>query len=73
MNQTIYHPIYASRLETNRCRYRESLLSKIRARLRDSMNGTRAEYGKRSKPGTFIEANLLDDIMGPEIRRTLRI
>ena len=73
MNQTIYDPIHAVRLDSTRARHVESLLSKIWARLRDSVKGYRVVSARRSKPLTFIEVNLLDETMGPEIRRTLRI
>ena len=51
----------------------ESLLEKIRARLARAMRSRPASVGKQNLPQTFIEEHLLDDVMGPEIKRTLRI
>jgi phosphoribosylcarboxyaminoimidazole (NCAIR) mutase len=51
----------------------DTLLEKIRDRLKQAMKFRTAGVGKQAHPQTFIEAHLLDDVMGPEIKRTLRI
>lgn len=73
MNQTLTRPAYDVPLEQPRSRQQVSLASKLLTRLRDWLNSYRSRYDDRVEHHTFIDANLLDDTMGPEIKRTLRI
>ena len=71
MNQAILHSEYAAAANT-RSNRQESLLQKIRDRLTRVLEFHQTGPGNKQMPQTFIEANLLDDVMGPEIKRTLR-
>ena len=51
----------------------ESLLKKIRDRLQAALKARRSEIPKKDLPPAFIEAHLLDDVLGAEIKRTLRV
>ena len=56
-----------ARIETQ-----ESLLDRITARLIEYTQGAFYDIPVNQKPKCFIEENLLDPRMGPEISRTLR-
>lgn len=73
MNQTLTRPAYDVPLEQPRSRQQVSLASKILARLRDWLNSSRSRYDNRVEYRSFVDTNLLDDTVGPEIKRTLRI
>ncbi len=72
MNQTYAHTNYATPTTRSKTQDQESLLSKIvvglKARLINRHPNIRARYQHQS----FMDANLLDDVMGKEISRTLR-
>jgi len=50
----------------------ESLISKIITALNRMVRTPRPRFGARSRHQSFMDANLLDATMGPEISRTLR-
>lgn len=58
---------------TTEARRDSSLLEKICDRLGQALKSGHAGNGKTKLPPTFIEANLLDEVMGPEIKRALRV
>lgn len=72
MNQTAAYLEFAVADEYE-SRQEESLLKKISDRIVRALRSSRREIGEKNPPVTFIEANLLDDNLGPEISRTLRI
>ena len=72
MNQTITCSDFTAPTEIQSNRH-ESLLKIIRDRLSRALSTNRAKANRKNLPQTFLEENLLDDVMGPEIRRTLRV
>ena len=50
-----------------------SLVEKIYERLVKALKTRPARNSKTALPGTFIDEHLLYDLMGPEIKRALRI
>ena len=72
MNQTIAHSEYSVPVTRSKVQDFESLISKIIARLNTITKIRRPQFSVKPKHQSFIDANLLDDTMGPEIARTLR-
>jgi hypothetical protein len=72
MSQAITHTEYSAVTTRSKAQGRESLISKIFARLNTIAKIRRAQFSARPKHQSFIDANLLDATMGPEISRTLR-
>jgi len=72
MNQTVAHTEYFVPASRSKVQGGESLISKIIARLNTITRIRRPQFSARPKHQSFIDANLLDDTMGPEISRTLR-
>ena len=72
MNQTIAHTEYPVPATRPKTQGRESLISKLITRLNTIAKVGRPQFSAKFKHQSFIDANLLDDLMGPEIRRTLR-
>jgi hypothetical protein len=72
MSQAITHTEYSVAATRSKVQGRESLISKIIARLNTIAKIRRPQFGAKPKHQSFIDANLLDATMGPEISRTLR-
>jgi hypothetical protein len=72
MNQTIAHTEYFAPATRSQVQGRESLIYKIIARLNMIAKTRRSQFSAKPKHQSFIDANLLDATMGPEISRTLR-
>ena len=72
MSQTIAHIEYSVPATRSKAQDRESLISKIIARLNTIVKNRRSQFSAKPKHQSFIDANLLDATMGPEISRTLR-
>lgn len=72
MNQTDAYTNYATPTTRSKTHNHDSLLSKIVARLKTISIRRRLKNRTRFQHQSFIDANLLDDVMGPEISRTLR-
>ena len=72
MNQSIAYLEFDA-LTDHQAHQQESLLEKICDRIGKALHSSRRAIDTRHQPATFIEANLLDEVMGPEISRTLRI
>lgn len=72
MSHTIAHTEYSVPTIRSKVQGCESLISKIIARLNTIAKIRRPQFSAKSKHQSFIDANLLDDTMGPEISRTLR-
>ena len=71
MSQTITHTEHSFAAICPMIRGRESLISKITTRLGKLVKTRRPKHSARSKHQSFMDANLLDATMGPEIGRTL--
>jgi len=76
MSQTITHTKqpreFPWRFIGSLIQVRESLISKIISGLNRIVKTRRPQFNARSKHQSFMDANLLDATMGPEISRTLR-
>ena len=72
MNQTVTHTKHIIPTIRLKAPDQESLLSKIIARLKTISINRRQKANTRIQHRSFIDANLLDAVMGPEISRTLR-
>ena len=72
MNQTVTDTNYAISPNQSKSPDYESLLSKIVSRLKTISINHRLKANTRIQHRSFIDANLLDDVMGKEISRTLR-
>ena len=72
MSQTVAYTEYSDQATRSKVPGSESLISKIIARLNSIATTRRPRFGAGAKHQSFMEANLLDDVMGPEISRTLR-
>ena len=72
MNQTITHTEYFVPATRSQAQDHDSLISKIIARLNTIAKIRRPQFSPKPKHQSFIDANLLDATMGPEISRTLR-
>ena len=72
MSQTIAHTDYSVPVTRSKAQDHQSLISKIIARLNTIAKIRRPQFGAKPKHQSFIDANLLDATMGPEISRTLR-
>ena len=72
MSQTITHTEHSFPAIRSKVQGRESLISKIIARLSKIVKARRPQFSTKSKHQSFMDANLLDATMGPEISRTLR-
>lgn len=72
MSQTIAHTEYSVPAIRSKVQGRDSLISKIIARLNTIATIHRTKIGAKPKHQSFLDANMLDDTMGPEISRTLR-
>ncbi|MFT7672294.1 MAG: hypothetical protein ACI845_000699 [Gammaproteobacteria bacterium] len=72
MNQIDTYTNYATPDTHSKGHDSESLLSKIVAGLKTRSKSRRLKILTRYQHQSFIDANLLDDVMGPEIRRVLR-
>ena len=71
MNQSAIYPEYVAHAEYNTHKA-ESLLKRISDRIGRALRTSR-RGSEINQPVTFIEANLLDKNVGPEISRTLRV
>ena len=71
MNHTVAYKIYTAPAIRSNDKDHESLLTKFVARL-NTMWMSRPEKSTRLQHKSFMNANLLDNVMGPEISRTLR-
>jgi hypothetical protein len=72
MNQTDAYTNYSTPATRSEAHDHESLLSKIVAGLKTISMSRRLKVQARFQHQSFMDANLLDDVMGPEISRTLR-
>ena len=72
MSQTVTYTEYSDPAIRPKVQDRESLISKIIAKLNAIAKIRRPQFSARTKHQSFIDANLLDEVMGPEISRTLR-
>ena len=72
MNQTVTQAAYVIPTTRSKAPGLESLLGKIVARLKTISINHRRKAITRTQHQSFMDANLLDDAMGPEISRTLR-
>jgi hypothetical protein len=72
MSQTVTYTEYSDPAIASKVQDRESLISKIIAKLNVIAKIRRPQFSARTKHQNFIDANLLDEVMGPEISRTLR-
>jgi hypothetical protein len=72
MNHTVAHKIYTAPAIRSNDRDHESFLTKFVARLNAILKSRRPKKSARLQHQSFMDANLLDDVMGPEISRTLR-
>jgi len=72
MNQTDAYTNYATPATRSKTHNHESLLSKIVASLKTITIRRRLKIRTSVQHQSFMDANLLDDVMGPEISRTLR-
>lgn len=71
MNHTVAYKIYTAPDIRSNDKNHESLLTKFVARL-NTMWMSRPKTSTRLQHKSFMDANLLDNVMGPEISRTLR-
>ena len=72
MSQAIAHTEYSVPATRSKVQGHDSLISKIIARLNTIAKIRRPQFNPQPKHQSFIDANLLDATMGPEISRTLR-
>jgi hypothetical protein len=72
MNYTAARKIYSAPAIRPRVQHHESLLQKVSTWLKPVLSSRRLKYSDRDQHQSFMEANLLDEVMGPEISRTLR-
>ena len=72
MNQTDAYTNYAITDTRSKALGHESLLGKIVAGLKAISMSPRLKVHAKFQHQSFRDANLLDDVMGPEISRTLR-
>ena len=72
MNHTVTHEFGTNRVIPTNEQDQESFLRKIELWVNAMSMSRRPTKNTDSKYSTFIEANLLDDVVGPEISRTLR-
>ena len=73
MNQTISQPTHGLPYDLPTSPGPQSRLRRLGKRLLRRMNRSRAKPGKSAAYRGYIEENLLDARMGPEISRTLRV
>jgi hypothetical protein len=72
MNQIDAYTNHATSDTHSKAHDRESLLSKVVAGLKKISKIRRLKIHARYQHQSFIDANLRDDVMEPEIRRALR-
>ena len=72
MNQTVAYKIYSAPAAHSKNQGHESLLRKVLAALKTISMGCQPKDGSNVQHQNFMDENLLDDLMGPEISRTLR-
>jgi len=72
MNHTVAYKIHTVPAIRSNDKDHESLLRKFVARLHTILMSRRPKKNTRLQHKSFMDANLLDDVMGPEISRTLR-
>ena len=72
MSQSITHTEHSFPAIRSMSQGRESLISKITTALNKMVRTPRPRFGAKSRHQSFMDANLLDATMGPEISRTLR-
>jgi hypothetical protein len=72
MSQAIAHTEYSVPATHSKVQGRESLISKIIAWVNTIAKIRRPQFGATPVHQSFLDANLLDEFMGPEINRTLR-
>ena len=72
MNHTVAYKIHTAPAMRSNDQYHESLLRKIVVWLNAISMSRRPKKSTRFQHKSFMDANLLDDVMGPEISRTLR-
>ena len=72
MSQTVTYTDYSDSANASKVQGRESLISKIIAKLNTIAKIRRPQFSVKPEHQSFIDANLLDEVMGPEISRTLR-
>jgi len=71
MNHAVAYKTYTTQAIRSNDKDHESLLTKFVARL-NTIWMSRPQKSTRFQHKSFMDANLLDDVMGPEISRTLR-
>ena len=72
MSHTVAYKIHTAPVNRSNDRDQESFLSIIAAWLSKVLMSHHPKLGPRNQHKSFMDANLLDDVMGPEISRTLR-
>jgi len=72
MSQTVAYTDYSDPATRSKVQGGESLKSKIIAKLNTIAKIRLPQFSAGTKHQSFMDANLLDDFMGPEISRTLR-
>ena len=72
MNHAVIQKHYAISPILSKSPCYESLLSRIVSRLKTILSNHHSKLKARVQHRSFIDANLLDEVMGPEIRRALR-
>jgi hypothetical protein len=72
MNHTVAYKIYTAPASRSNDQDHESFLRKNVAWLNTILMSCRPKKSTRFQHKSFMDANLLDDVMGPEISRTLR-
>ena len=72
MSQAIVHTEYSVPATRSKVQGHDSLISKIIARLNTIAKIRPSQFSTKPKYQSFLDANLLDSTMGPEISRTLR-